>query len=160
MKLFKPISVETLTRLQSFGLPFVKKWTSRAKELQQDENKLHNSLPLYLQQVLSGKRLLLLGEMMEEAKCPDVGLVQDIRQGFRISGWMPLSGNSRQKVKRPAMSMETLLVLANGLNKSVFERLGSRQDPELEAATQETQKELAAAWTWLAKDSDTSGLVC
>ena len=146
--------------LAKLRIDFVKKWTSRAKELQQDENTLHNSLPPYLQQVLSGKRLLLLGEMMEEAKCPDVGLVQDIRQGFRISGWMPLSGNSRQKVKRPAMSMETLLVLANGLNKSVFERLGSRQDSELEAsAWQETQKELAAGWTWLANDSDTSGLV-
>ena len=146
--------------LAKLRIAFVKKWTSRAKESQQDENKLHSSLPLYLQQVLSGKRLLLLGEMMEEAKCPDVGLVQDIRQGFRISGWMPLSGNSRQKVKRPAMSMETLLVLANGLNKSVFERLGSRQDPELEAsAWQETQKELAAGWTWLANDSDASGLV-
>ena len=146
--------------LAKLRIDFVKKWTERAKELQPDENKLHNSFPPYLQQVLSGKRLLLLGEMMEEAKCPDITLVQDIRQGFRISGWMPLSGNSRPKVKRPAMSMDALLILSNGLNKSVLERLGNRQDPELESsAWQETQKELAAGWTYLANDPDTSGLL-
>ena len=70
--------------LAKVRIDFVKKWASRAKELQPDENKLHNSLPPYLRQVLSGKRLLLLGEMMEEARCPDISLVQDIRQGFRI----------------------------------------------------------------------------
>ena len=146
--------------LAKLRIDFVKKWTHRAKELQLDDNKLHNSLPPYLRQVLSGKRLLLLGEMMEEAKCPDISLVQDIRQGFRISGWMPLSGNSRPKVKRPAMSMDTLQILSKGLNKSVLDRLGNRQDPELEsAAWQETRKELAAGWTWLANDADISGLL-
>ena len=74
--------------LAKLRIDFVKKWTSRAKEVQHDENKLYGSLPPHLQQVLSGKRLLLLGEMMEEAKCPDIGLAQDIRQGFRISGWI------------------------------------------------------------------------
>ena len=58
------------------------------------------------------------------------------------------------------MSMDTLQILSKGLNKSVLERLGNRQDPELEsAAWQETQKELAAGWTWLANDTDTSGLL-
>ena len=146
--------------LAKFRIEFVKKWTLRAKELQLDENALHDSMPPYLRKVLSGKRLLLLGEMMEEAKCPDRDLVKDIRQGFRISGWMPLSGNAQPKVKRPAMTMDTLLILSSGLNKSVLERLRIRQDHDLElAAWEESKKELDAGWAWLSDDKDSKGLL-
>ena len=146
--------------LAKLRIDFVKKWTLRAKELRPDENALHDSMPPYPRKVLSGKRLLLLGEMMEEAKCPDHDLVKDIRQGFRISGWMPLSGNSQPKVKRPAMTMDTLLILSSGLNKSVLERLRIRQDHDLElAAWEETRKELDAGWSWLSDDKSNKGLL-
>ena len=73
-------------RLAKLRIEFAKTWTQKAKELQRDENSLHDSLPPYLRKVLSGKRLLLLGELMEAAGCPDVGLVRDIygrASGFR-----------------------------------------------------------------------------
>ena len=144
--------------LAKLRIDFVKKWTRRAKELQPDENALHDSMPPYLRKVLSGKRLL--GEIMEEAKCPDHDLVKDIRQGFRISGWMPLSGNSQPRVKRPAMTMDTLLILSSGLNKSVLKRLRTRQDHDLElAAWKETRKELDAGWSWLSNDQSNKGLL-
>ena len=147
---------ETRTHLQNCVLILLKRWTRRVKELQPDENALHDSMPPYLRKVLSGKRLLLLGEMMEEAKCPDHDLVKDIRQSFRISGWVPLSGNSQPRVKRPAMTMDTLLILFSGL----LERLRTRQDHDLElAAWEETRKELDAGWSWLSDDKSNKGLL-
>ena len=126
-------------------IDFVKKWTDRARALQPEENQLHARMPPYLAKVLSGKRLLLMAEMMKEAKCPDESLIQDIQSGFRIAGWMPRSGNTQPHVKRPSMSVDTLLMLASSLNRSTCDRLKCRQDPDLEeAAWAETQKELDA----------------
>ena len=145
--------------LAKLRIDFVKKWTDRARALQPEENQLHAKMPPYLARVLSGKRLLLMAEMMEEAQCPDMGLIQDIQDGFRISGWMPRSGNTQPHVKRPSMSVDTLLMLSSSLNRSTYDRLKCRQDSSLEeAAWAETQKELDAGWSWIANDGQREGL--
>ena len=84
--------------LASFRIDFVKKWSNRAKELQGAEDALHAEMPEYLAQVLQGKRLLLFKEMMAAAGCTDELLFRDIVSGFRISGWMPVTGNTTAKV--------------------------------------------------------------
>ena len=130
---------------------FVKKWSLRARQLQADEDALHAGMPDYLSHVLKGKRLLLLREMMESAGCPDKGLVDDISKGFRISGWMPATGNTDPKVRRPSMSLETLKVLSKGINSASLKKLTRRQDAELETVTwTETESEIAAGWVWKA----------
>ena len=151
--------VQAPYRLAKLRIDFVKKWTDRARALQPEENRMHACMPPYLAKVLSGKRLLLMAEMMKEAKCPDESLIQDIQSGFRISGWMPRSGNTQPHVKRPSMSVDTLLMLASSLNRSTYDRLRSRQDSDLEeAAWAETQKELDAGWSWIANDGHKEGL--
>ena len=142
--------------LAKLRIDFVKKWTDRARALQPEENQLHAKMPPYLARVLSGKRLLLMAEMMEAAR---VSLIQDIQDGFRISGWMPRSGNTQPHVKRPSMSVDTLLMLSSSLNRSTYDRLKCRQDSSLEeAAWAETQKELDAGWSWIANDGQREGL--
>ena len=39
-------------------------WTMRAKALANDERKLHQSLPMHRREILKGKRLLLMKEML------------------------------------------------------------------------------------------------
>ncbi|CAE7366831.1 unnamed protein product, partial [Symbiodinium sp. KB8] len=136
--------------LASFRIAFVKKWSARARELQKDEDELHGSMPDYLAQVLKGKRILLLKEMMTAAGCSDDFLFRDIASGFRISGWMPTTGNTSAKLRPPQMSLASLKILAPGLNKTVFSKLARRQDPELEKVVwDETQKEIDSGWVWL-----------
>jgi hypothetical protein len=65
---------------------FLKRWTSRCKELEAQESVLHSKLEPHLQSVLSGKRLLLLKEMLQELEYPDSNLVDEICQGFKLSG--------------------------------------------------------------------------
>ena len=145
--------------LAKLRVDFVKKWSERARDSQVQENQLHSNMPRDLARVLSGGRLLLLGDMIKAAGCPDKSLVDDIKNGFRISGWMPLSGNTQQRVKRRAMSLDTRLVLCKRLNKGTFERLSHRQDQELEqVAWTETQKEVDAGWAWTANDHQCEGL--
>ena len=143
--------------LAKFRVQFVKKWSARAKDLQGAEDALHDSMEPHLKEVLRGKRLLLLGEMMSEAGCPDTQLPNDIKEGFRLSGWMPVSGNTAPSVKRPARSVSSLLQLIKGLNKATLSKMASRQDSTLEsAAWAETQSEIDAGWVWVDDDADLS----
>ena len=139
--------------LASFRIDFVKKWSNRAKELQGAEDALHAEMPEYLAQVLKGKRLLLFKEMMTAAGCTDELLFRDIVSGFRISGWMPVTGNTAAKVRAPKMSTASLKLLAPGLNKVVFAKMSRRQEADLEDAVWlETQKEIDAGWVWVSSE--------
>ncbi|CAE7325898.1 NaCP60E [Symbiodinium sp. CCMP2592] len=115
--------VDDASELARFRISFVKKWSARAQELQPAEDKLHSDMPDYLSEVLRGKRLLLFKEMMTAAGCSDEHLFRDIASGFRISGWMPVTGNTAPK------------------------------DEELEQTVwTETQKEIDACWVWVATE--------
>ena len=139
--------------LAKHRIAFVKKWSTRAKELQAEEDELHSSMPDYLSRVLQGKRLLLMREMMACAGCSDVHLFRDIVSGFRISGWMPLTGNTAGKLRPPNLSVTTLKLLAPGLNRTVLDRLSRRQDLELEQSVwEETQKEIDRGWVWVSTE--------
>ena len=139
--------------LASFRIAFVKKWTVRAKELQEAEEKLHSEMPDCLSQVLKGKQLLLFKEMMTAAGCSDEHLFRHVVSGFRISGWMPVTGNTAPKVRAPKMSSASLKLLAPGLNKVVLAKLARRQETELEKAVWlETQKEIEAGWVWVSTE--------
>ena len=135
------------SELAKFRIAFVKKWSSRAKELQAEEDKLHSSMPDYLARVLQGKRLLLMREMMASAGCSNAHLFRDIVSGFRISGWMPLTGNTSSKMRPPKLSVSTLKLFAPGLNRTVFNTPSRRQDVDLEQSVwEETQKEIDLGW--------------
>ena len=135
-------------------------WTDRAKSLQTAEANLHSGMPAHLQPILSGKRLLLLREMMDAAGCQDPDLVSDICAGFDLTGWQPASGHFPARVRRPEMSTETLKVLSAGLNASVLGMLRTQKPDELEmAAWRETQKELEAGWIWIDSSASTEGKI-
>ncbi|CAE7839749.1 NaCP60E [Symbiodinium sp. CCMP2592] len=146
--------VDDASELARFRISFVKKWSARAQELQPAEDKLHSDMPDYLSEVLRGKRLLLFKEMMTAAGCSDEHLFRDIASGFRISGWVPVTGNTAPKVRAPKMSSTSLRLLAPGLNKTVFSsKLARRQDEELEQTVwAETQREIDSCWVWVATE--------
>ena len=61
-------------------------WTQRAKSLANDERKLRQSLPAHRREILEGKRLLLMKEMLTELGYRDVILVDDLMNGFKPCG--------------------------------------------------------------------------
>ena len=61
-----------------------------AEELQDQEDKLHKSMHPRLRKVLSGKRLLVWKEILEELAFEDPKVVDDAVAGFKL-GWLPKS---------------------------------------------------------------------
>ena len=138
---------------------WLKRWTDRAQELSHDEVALHRSLKPHWAAVLRGKRLLLFGEMLREISYPDVHLIQDICDGFRITGWLRDSGCFERMPKQPTMTVSNLLATARGLNQAVISRAnGMEDDDPVRAAWDETQLELEKEWIWLDRTNYFSGL--
>ena len=61
-------------------IDFLTYWMKRAQELEHAEKTLHLSMPEYLQQVLRGKRILLMGEMLERLGFEDKCIRRMLRQ--------------------------------------------------------------------------------
>ena len=110
---------------------FFSKWSARCKALEADEKKLHDGLAPHLKQVLRGKRLLLLQEMLDSFGYPDQGLVRDITNGFPLSGWLPKSHVFPVGLKRPAQSVEAAKKVAKGANHNISRQVANSVDESL-----------------------------
>ena len=131
-------------------MAWLKKGTNRAKELADRERALHDSMNPHCASVLEGKRLLLFGEMLKGISYPDVHLIEDICEGFRITGWMRDSGCFEKLPKQPSLTVDGLIAMSRGLNHTVIAKSASLEDTELaKAAWDETQAELERKWIWL-----------
>ena len=140
-------------------MAWLKKWTNRAKELADRERALHDSMNPHCASVLEGKRLLLFGEMLKHISYPDVHLIEDICEGFRITGWMRASGCFEKLPKQPSLTVDGLIAMSRGLNHTVIAKSASLEDTELaKAAWDETQAELERKWIWQDDSGDFSGL--
>ena len=70
---------------------FFNKYLKRANELAAAESELRKSMPEQVRAPVGGKRLLLLKEILSDLIYPDVGLVDEIAEGFKLRGWMSKS---------------------------------------------------------------------
>ena len=78
----------TVAGLNERRVSVLKSLLQRAQELKHQEQTLHSGLEPHARDVLKGKRLLLLKEMLTSMNFGDSSLVSDITQGFRITGWL------------------------------------------------------------------------
>ena len=137
---------------------FLMKWTERCKQLEVAEHELHNSLEPHLQKVLTGKRLLVLQEILEDLEYPDKSLVSDICKGFSLTGWLPKSGVFPPATKRPSHSMDAAMRLAQGVNHSICKQVNATGDDNLESEVwRQTEEEIAKNWAWLDENCDLEG---
>jgi ribonuclease HI len=139
---------------------FLWKWSNRAKELAEDEKRLHASLQPHLQHLLRGKRLLLLKEVLTSLNYPDSTLVDEISSGFTLHGWMQESNVFPKDLKRPEYSLDMVKNMAKGLNPMIFAQVNSTSDDELAKATWEnTLEEIEKQWAWRDVTSDISEVI-
>ena len=134
---------------------FLKHWTKRCRELEEQEQAFHQSMEPHMREVLAGKRLLLLKEMLLELDYPDKTLVDEIGRGFQLSGWLPKSNVFPTALKRPARSLEAVRSMAKGLNKNIVKQVSANQDEELaEEVWNLTAEELERGWAWIDEQCD------
>ena len=134
-------------KIRSKRASFLKKWMKRAVELRADEKKLHDNLPDHLQRLLANKKLLLWKEILVDLEYPDYKVVDEICQGFPLTGWAEQSTVFQKQVKSPTVSLQQLTGMARGLNMAVVTSLESAEWQDVdEVAWQETMQEVEQGW--------------
>eukprot|EP00435_Cladocopium_sp_Y103_P057030 s1087_g19.t1 len=150
--------VDEPSKLAKHRIEFFKKYLGRAQELSVQEETLREGMPPHVRALVGDKRLLLWREILSDLGYPDTGLIDELAEGFRLSGWMKRSNVFKTRTKRPSMSMDTLRKLAKSLNSSNLRSMASRQETQLEAATwDETVEEERKGWIWFDAEGPDSG---
>ena len=128
-------------------IEFVKFWSEKAKVMKFEDEKLLEAAPPHLRKLLCGKRLALWQAMIDHYEYPDKTLVQDVLNGFKVTGWLPDAGIFPKEFRPPSMDTSTLESISKGLNQHVKTKVIAAAGGELSEATWiETQKELAEGW--------------
>eukprot|EP00435_Cladocopium_sp_Y103_P018012 s3778_g4.t1 len=114
---FKMLTMEPHT-LAKERLEMLTLYKSRAEQLANDEAELHRSLPLHVQQVVKGKRLLLLKERLDATSFPDMQVIEDFHTGVDLVGEEPFSHLFLEKLQPASMTVEQLEMTAK-LNRQL-----------------------------------------
>ena len=126
-----------------------------AKSLRGKRESCHASLPEHLKQVLKGKRLLLLAEMLEDLNYPDKKLASDIKSGFKLVGWQPKSNVFPLHTKRPEQTLEAVKAAAKGVNKAIRSQVAKSASDELNGEVwNQTLEEVSKGWIWIDEECD------
>ena len=127
-------------------------WTQRAKALANDE-KLHQSLPAHRREILKGKRLLLMREMLTELGYRDVTLVDGLISGFCLVGQTPDAAAFPSTFQPALLTEDDLLQECRDANLAILHSTQSTGDEELDRELwSKSQEEVEKGW--LAKVDD------
>ena len=88
----------------------------RGKELNGKEEALTRDMPDHVRDLVGGKRLLVWKEILSDFNYPDTTAIDEMAEGFKLSGWMGRSNVFKTRAKRPAMPLSTLKQLSKALN--------------------------------------------
>ena len=134
---------------------FFKKWLTRALHLRKEEQAKWESLAPHLRPILKGKRLVLWKQILMEMGYADAGVLDEVADGFALSGWMTASKIFKPFVRPPKFSVNKLREVAKGLNNAVVAKVLTENELTLEHEIwKQTQEEVACGW--LALDDDIS----
>ena len=115
---------------------------AEAKALAAEEAKLKDTMTERRKMVLDKKRLLLFKSLLERAQSPDVCLVDDIAEGFDLTGKLPASNHFAAKFKPANIPPEALRGIADRARKVLLESVKSSGDQVIDDGVYEaTMKE-------------------
>ena len=135
-----------------------KGWLKKAAELRSEESALHDKLPQHLKQILCRKKLLLWKHILVSLGYGDAKIVDDIIEGFSLTGWAPATGVFDKHVRAASMTVQQLEGIALGLNSAVVGALMKGPWTPLDAdALEETISEVDKGWLAECKDVDMKG---
>eukprot|EP00435_Cladocopium_sp_Y103_P055901 s883_g18.t1 len=89
---------------EALQIEMLKLYKQRANELKEAEERLHESLPHHVQQVVTGKRLLLLEERLNATAFPDLQVLEDFKNGVDLVG----EALFKEKLQPASMTVDQL----------------------------------------------------
>ena len=111
-------------------LEMLKHYKLRADQLASDEIELHKSLPVHIQQVVEGKRLLLLEERLNATSFQDMQVMTDFKEGVDLVGEEPFSHLYLEKLQPATMTVEQLETAAKWNRKLTISRSPTDHEKE------------------------------
>ena len=128
-------------------LEFFKKWTSRCKELESDEKKLRQSMDPVVDAATKGKRIALFSEMLEFYNYPDLGVIQELKEGVDLVGEVPTTGMLPFKFVPPLLTPQALAQQSEMRRQRIMKQSCSSGDPTVDAEVwRQTLEECDKSW--------------
>ena len=122
-------------------------WKEIAAATAEMNSALMKEKPAYLSKALEGKNVLAWKQILERNGFPDKMLWADLRDGFRLTGWMRNTGIFKPQVKPPDSSLESLLAQSSYRSPMTMRRIESTRPDETAAkAWAETLEEERKGW--------------
>ena len=127
----------------------MRKWTAKAKELEDVEKEVKAKLPEHCFEVLRHKRLSLFQDMLNDIGYDDKSIASEMCVGFKLAGPIPPSPVFKKKRTSATLSVNDLRHSAHVTRQGIILSTVSSGDDELDRALQAvTDKELEKGWLW------------
>ncbi|CAE6932646.1 unnamed protein product [Symbiodinium natans] len=137
------------------GTSLLERWEQEKEQLAHEEERVMSSLDPVVATVLEGKSTVLLDRLLQEAQYPDVDLVEDIRQGFPLTGWMKNTNVFVPDPRPPKATLSSQLSSASARNRATLAKVASTVSDATAIATwDETLQELEKGWIFEDADVD------
>ena len=110
----------------------LRRWMSMAVELEPTEKSLKSSLPAFRKAVLQPKRLALFRALLQEVGHEDTELVNEILQGFSLTGKLSRSNVFVQRFRPAEQSEAQLRAGAKRLREGLLATVKVSEDPVID----------------------------
>ncbi|CAE7229688.1 unnamed protein product [Symbiodinium sp. CCMP2592] len=135
-------------------------WKKISKESADTNDALMKQKPAYLAKALAGKNVIAWKRILERNGFPDKMLWADLRDGFRLTGWMRETGIFKPRVKAPESSLESLLAQSSYRSPMTMSRItNTKPDETSRKAWAETQEEERKGWIFEDTVPDFSNII-
>ena len=135
-------------------------WKNVRELLKEENQATMNAGPPYIKQALGDKNVLVWRDILSSLGHQESELWCDLRDGFRLTGWMPVSGIFPKHLRPPSLSKDELLVQAAYKTPLTLSSIaGGSADDLAKAGWEETKSELKKGWIFLDEGYDPSAIV-
>ena len=123
----------------------IKAWVSLAAQLEEDEEKLKQSLDPEVRAIVSPKRILLWEALLKQSGFPDLNVVKLLTEGVHLTGHAPISGMFKPKFRPMKMTVSKAKSISAESCAKILESVKSQGDLDVEVF-QKTLEEKEAGW--------------
>ena len=126
---------------------FVRKWLTRAQQLNEQENQLKARMDPAIAKVTCRKRMLLFEEILVDLSYPDLKVVDELKLGVDLTGEVPVTGMLPQKRSPPLLTEQALQSRSAMVRKTTRSSVGPSGDDEMDASIwEQTLDEVKKGW--------------
>lgn len=126
---------------------FFKKWVAASKSLSSEESALRDKMDPQVNAATSGKRIVLFHRILEDLGYPDLGVVDELRQGVPLIGEVPATSMLPFKFSPALISEEGLRMHASMRRSKIMQQSCSSGDSEVDSEVwSKTLEECEQKW--------------